>query len=139
MPFVIEKIVKQTVGIIPQIGVGGRIPPRSGVPNGLATANYQSQDNAGIDKDSHKPMKKGSRTAGNRRPGWKRRSVSGMARGAGLIDLSLDVFASFTGSLLDAANQFVLFAFGKLQIIVSEPGPSLLQLTFDDIPIPFHF
>jgi hypothetical protein len=61
-----------------------------------------------------------------------------MARGAGLIDLSLDVFASFAGPLLDPANQFVLLAFRELEIIVGEPGPSLLQLAFDDIPIPFH-
>jgi hypothetical protein len=61
-----------------------------------------------------------------------------MTGGAGLIDLPLDIFASFTGPLLDAADQFVLLAFSELQIIICESGPSLLQLAFDNIPIPFH-
>ena len=41
---------------------------------------------------------------------------------AGFFDGLLDRFAGFTRALLDSADQFVLFAFGVLEILICELG-----------------
>jgi hypothetical protein len=58
---------------------------------------------------------------------------------AGICDCLLDCFTRFTRTFLDAAEQFVVFAFSVLKIIIRKLGPLLLQLAFRDIPIPFNF
>jgi hypothetical protein len=58
---------------------------------------------------------------------------------AGLVDGLLHLLPRFTGSLLDAADQFALLAFNELKIVIGELGPLLFQFAFDDIPVAFHF
>jgi hypothetical protein len=60
-----------------------------------------------------------------------------MAGGAGIIDGPFNFVPRFTGPLLDAADQFVLLALDKLEVVLRELRPLLLQLASDDIPIPF--
>jgi hypothetical protein len=59
--------------------------------------------------------------------------------GAGFFDRFFDRFAGFTGALLNPANQFFLFAFGVLEIVIRELGPLLFQLAFGDVPVAFDF
>jgi hypothetical protein len=61
------------------------------------------------------------------------------AGGAGFLDRLFDRFAGFTGALLNAANQFFLLAFGKLEIVIRELGPLLFQLALGDVPVAFDF
>jgi hypothetical protein len=56
-----------------------------------------------------------------------------------LFDGFLNRFTGFTGTLLDTAQQFVMFAFHILKIIIREFSPLLLQLAFRDVPVPFDF
>jgi hypothetical protein len=61
------------------------------------------------------------------------------AGGAGFLDGLFDRFAGFAGALLNPANQFVLFAFGVLEIAIRELGPFLFQLALGDVPVTFDF
>jgi hypothetical protein len=49
----------------------------------------------------------------------------------------LDGFAGLAGALLDATDEFVLFAFGVLEIVVGEVRPLLDEFAFDDVPVAF--
>ena len=57
----------------------------------------------------------------------------------GFLDHFFDRFTGFAGALLDPANQFFLFAFSVLKIVIRELGPLLLQLAFGDVPVAFDF
>jgi hypothetical protein len=59
--------------------------------------------------------------------------------GRGFFDGLLDRFTGFAGALLNAAQQFILFAFGELKVVIRELGPLLLQLAFGNVPITFDF
>jgi hypothetical protein len=48
-------------------------------------------------------------------------------------------FAAFAGAFLDAAEEFVLFPFQILRIVIGELRPLLLEFAFDEIPIAFDF
>jgi hypothetical protein len=56
-----------------------------------------------------------------------------------ILDCLLDGFAGFARFFLDATEEFLLLAFGKLEIVVRERGPFLFQLAFGDVPIAFDF
>jgi hypothetical protein len=58
---------------------------------------------------------------------------------AGILDGLLDGFAGFPGPLLNAPDQFFLFAFGVLEIVIRELGPFLFQLALGDVPVAFDF
>jgi hypothetical protein len=66
-------------------------------------------------------------------------SLFAAADGAGFLDRLFDRFAGFTRALLNPANQFVLLAFGVLQIAIRKLGPFLFQLAFGDVPVAFDF
>jgi len=57
----------------------------------------------------------------------------------GLFDSVFDGFAGLAGAALDAADKFVHFAVGVLEIVVSEVGPLLFEFAFDDVPVAFDF
>jgi hypothetical protein len=59
-------------------------------------------------------------------------------QGAG-FDGFFDRFAGFPGALLNAAQQFILLAFRKLQIVIRELGPFLFEFAFGNIPVTFYF
>jgi uncharacterized membrane protein len=61
------------------------------------------------------------------------------AAGCGFLDGLFDRFSGFTGALLYAAQQFIMLAFGALEIVIRELGPLLLQLAFGDVPVAFDF
>ena len=61
------------------------------------------------------------------------------AGAAGFFDRFFDGFTGFAGGLLDAANEFVLFAFNILEVVVGELGPFFFQLAFGDVPVAFDF
>jgi hypothetical protein len=61
------------------------------------------------------------------------------AAGQGFLESLFDRFTGFAGALLNAAQQFVVLAFGELEIIVRELGPLLFQLAFGDVPVAFAF
>src|ERR1017187_6389872 len=61
------------------------------------------------------------------------------AGGAGFFEHLFDRFAGFARALLNAANQFVLLAFGVLEIRIRELGPFLFQLALGDVPVAFYF
>jgi hypothetical protein len=67
------------------------------------------------------------------------RVVDGLlaAAGRGFLDGLFDRFTGFARALLNAAQQFIVFAFGALEIVIRELGPLLLQLAFGDIPVAF--
>jgi hypothetical protein len=66
-------------------------------------------------------------------------SLFAAAAGRGFLESLFDRFTGFAGALLNAAQQFVVLAFGKLKIIVRELGPLLFQLAFGDVPVAFAF
>jgi hypothetical protein len=72
------------------------------------------------------------------RPRWPG-SRSAIAVSAGSFDGLFHRFTGFSGALLDAAQQFVLFAFEVLEVIVGEIGPLLFEGAFDDVPVTFDF
>ena len=59
--------------------------------------------------------------------------------GAGFLYDLFDRFTGFARSLLNPANQFVLLAFGVLEIAVCELSPFLFQLALGDVPVAFNF
>jgi hypothetical protein len=59
--------------------------------------------------------------------------------GRKFFDGIFDHFPGFAGAFLDAAQQFFLFAFGKLEIVIGELGPFLFQFALGDVPIAFDF
>jgi len=61
------------------------------------------------------------------------------AGGAGFLDGLLDRFTGFAGALLNTAQQFIVLAFGVLEIVIRELGPLLLQLALGDVPVAFNF
>ena len=56
-----------------------------------------------------------------------------------IMESSFHGVPGFASALLDATNQFLFSPLDILQIIVSELGPFLFQLSLDYIPIPFDF
>jgi hypothetical protein len=69
------------------------------------------------------------------------RAVSSLfaAAGRGFFDGLFDRCTGFAGALLNAAQQFLVLAFGELEIVIRELGPLLLQLAFGDVPVAFDF
>jgi len=61
------------------------------------------------------------------------------ASGAGFLEGLFDHFAGFARALLNPANQFILLAFGVLEIVIRELGPFLFQLALGDVPVAFDF
>jgi hypothetical protein len=61
------------------------------------------------------------------------------AAGRDFLDGLFDLFTGFAGALLNAAQQFILLAFGKLEIVIRELGPLLFQLALGDVPVAFDF
>jgi len=59
--------------------------------------------------------------------------------GQGFFDGLLDRFTGFTRPLLNAAQQFILLAFGELEVVIRELGPLLFQLAFGDVPVALDF
>jgi hypothetical protein len=57
----------------------------------------------------------------------------------GFLDGLFDRFTAFASALLNPANYFFELAFGELEIVISELGPLLLQLTLGDVPVAFNF
>jgi hypothetical protein len=60
-----------------------------------------------------------------------------MITAAALGDNASDFFLGLAGSLLDASDQLILFAFAEVQFILRQARKSLLQFAFDDIPVSF--
>jgi hypothetical protein len=56
---------------------------------------------------------------------------------AALIHGAFNFFSDLTGAFLDAAYQFVFFAFDELQIIIGELRKFLFQLALGDVPVSF--
>lgn len=67
------------------------------------------------------------------------RGILATAGGTGFVDSLFDGFAGFARALLNPADQFVLPAFGVLEIVIGELGPFLFQLALGDVPIAFDF
>jgi hypothetical protein len=61
------------------------------------------------------------------------------AAGRGFLDGLFDRFTGFAGALLNAAQQFIVLAFGALEIVIRKLGPLLFQLAFGDVPVAFDF
>jgi hypothetical protein len=61
------------------------------------------------------------------------------ATGRGFLESLFDRFTGFAGALLNAAQQFVVLAFGELEIVIRELGPFLFQLALGDVPVAFAF
>jgi hypothetical protein len=99
---------------------------------GLATADQCHKSYSGAESNFHP-----ARRDGDEEQTARSRLFAGTAGRTGIIDRPLDVFAGFTGPLLNAADQFALLALDKLQIVICELRPFLFQLASDDIPIPF--
>ena len=59
--------------------------------------------------------------------------------GRGFLDGLFDRFPGFAGALLNAAQQFIMLAFGALEIVIRELGPLLFQLALGDVPVAFNF
>ena len=57
----------------------------------------------------------------------------------GLFDGLFDGFAGFAGAFLDTAEEFVLFSFDVLEVVVGEFGPFLFEHAFGDVPVAFDF
>jgi len=58
---------------------------------------------------------------------------------AGFFNGFFNSFTGFARALLNPANQFVLLAFGVLEIVIREFGPFLFQLALGDVPVAFDF
>jgi hypothetical protein len=61
------------------------------------------------------------------------------AAGGSFLDGLFDRFTGFASALLNAAQQFIVFAFGALEIVIRELGPLLFQLTLGDVPVALDF
>ena len=59
--------------------------------------------------------------------------------GAGFVEGVFHGHPGLARALLDATDQFVLFAFDVLQIVIRELGPFLFQLALGDVPVAFDF
>jgi hypothetical protein len=66
-------------------------------------------------------------------------SLFAAAGGAGFLDGLFDRCTGFARAFLNAANQFILLAFGVLKIAIRELGPFLFQLALGDVPVAFDF
>jgi len=66
-------------------------------------------------------------------------SLLATAGGTAFRDDFFDRFARFAGALLNATQQFILLAFGELEIVIRELGPLLFQLALGDVPVAFDF
>jgi hypothetical protein len=49
-----------------------------------------------------------------------------------------EIFARLAGAFLDATNEFIFFAFGELEVIMSELRKLLFKLAHHDVPIAFN-
>jgi hypothetical protein len=56
----------------------------------------------------------------------------------GILDSLLNRFAGLAGALLNASQQFFLFAFDELKIVIRELAPLLLQLALSNVPVAFN-
>jgi hypothetical protein len=56
-----------------------------------------------------------------------------------ILDLAAEIFPVLAEPLLKTAEQFILLAFRKNEVVVREVGVLLFQLSFDLIPVPFDF
>src|ERR1700676_1681907 len=65
--------------------------------------------------------------------------ITTAAGGAEFLDHLFYCFAGFAGALLNPANQFFLFAFGVLEIVIRKHGPFLFQLALGNVPVAFDF
>jgi len=65
--------------------------------------------------------------------------AAGTAGMAGFLHGLFDRFAGFARAFLNPSDQFFLFAFGELEIVIRELGPFLFQLAFGDVPVAFDF
>ena len=74
-------------------------------------------------------------------PAQSARTVDNLlaAAGSGFLDGLFHRFPGFAGALLNAAQQFVVLAFGALQIVIRELGPLLLELALGDVPVALDF
>ena len=61
------------------------------------------------------------------------------AGGGRFLDRFFNGFAGFPGALLNPTDQFLLLAFGKLQIAIRELGPLLFQFALGDVPVALDF
>jgi hypothetical protein len=61
------------------------------------------------------------------------------AAGRGFLYSFFDGFSGFAGALLNAAQQFIVFALGASEIVIREVGPLLFQLALGDVPIALDF
>src|SRR5262245_19794679 len=59
--------------------------------------------------------------------------------GTAFTNKLFDLLPAFTGSLLNAAQQFVLLTFDVHEIVFGQFGPFLLELSLDLIPAAFEF
>jgi hypothetical protein len=57
----------------------------------------------------------------------------------GFLDDFFNDLAGLAGALLDAADEFILFAFGDVEIVIGEGAPFLFQFAFGDVPVSFDF
>ena len=58
---------------------------------------------------------------------------------AGFLDRFFNGFTGFARAFLDPADQFFLFAFGELEIVIRELRPFLFQFALGDVPVAFDF
>jgi len=59
--------------------------------------------------------------------------------GGGVFDGFFHCLAGFAGALLDTTQEFVVFAFDVLEIVVGELGPLLLKFALCDVPVALDF
>jgi hypothetical protein len=62
-----------------------------------------------------------------------------IAVGEEFFDSLFDSFTGFACAFLNPANDFFLFAFGVLKIVIRQLGPFLFELALGDIPVAFDF
>lgn len=55
------------------------------------------------------------------------------------LHVALNRFLRFSGALLDAADEFISLSFRKLEDVICQVGPFLLELALQDIPVAFGF
>ena len=64
-----------------------------------------------------------------------RRLVAVALAVAVFLHVPFDRFLRFPGTFLDAADEFVRLAFCKLEIVVRQIGPFLLELALEDVRV----
>ena len=67
------------------------------------------------------------------------RHLFATAAGTGFMECLFNGVTGLPRALLNPANQFLGFAFGKLQIVIRELGPFLFELALRDVPVAFDF